>query len=107
MSNTDYIEKINDLRIRVNPYSNLSTLKNSKFLFKIPKIDIKSNIFYILVPIIILLLLMYIKPSFIMVKTINKNREIRKRLNYSKLFIMVLIIGFIIDVVLWCYIRKY
>ena len=108
MSHTDYIEKINDLRARVNPYSNFSTLKNnSKFLFNIPKIDIKSNIFYILPPILILLLFMYIKPSFMMVKTINKNRQIRNTVNYSKLFITALIVGFILDIVLWCYIRKY
>jgi len=108
MSNTDYIEKINDLRVRVNPYSNFSTLKNNtKFLFNIPKIDIKSNIFYILPPILILILLIYVKPSFMTVKTINKNREIRNSLNYSKLFITVLIVGFIADIVLWYYIRKY
>ena len=102
MSNTDYIEKINDLRRKINPYSNFSSQTTPNF-FKIPKIN---NIYYLLPPIILLILLIFIKPSFMVIKTINKNKEVRKRINYSKLFMIVLIGGFIVDIILWFYIRK-
>ena len=49
MSNTDYIEKINDLRRKINPYSNFSSQTTPNF-FKIPKIN---NIYYLLPPIIL------------------------------------------------------
>jgi len=100
MTSPDYIQKINELRKKVGLYSNFSFDKkdDTNLSLKIPYIN-KLSLFYLLSPVlVIILILLYIKPSFITKDTMN-----RQKIVYSKLFIVSLISGVIINICIWYY----
>ena len=106
MTSTDYGQKMDDLRKRVETQANTKcSLDESKNFFSI-KMPTNNTIFYILPPVVVLILLVIMRPSFILMDTINKSGEIKKTLVYSKVLICVLIGGFIINIGLFGFLKK-
>jgi|UniRef100_A0A6C0CZA1 hypothetical protein len=100
----DYTSKINSLTKQVKqfvkiPRSNSSFISNTLDTFKSPKL------WYILVPFIILILLIIIKPTVIMNENITSDNKVKLTIGYKKLFLTTIILGILIDIAL--YIHNY
>lgn len=96
---------MDELRQRVSQYIYLPK-KQSTGIMILSKFNIQSPFIYAVPPIIILIILVLIKPSFITNEHINKNNDTVKKINYSYLIITTLIFGILIDIGLFTYIRK-
>ena len=85
MTTPDYTQKIDELRKRVETHAKFSFTEttNNNFSIKMPSINISSPIFYLLPPLIILIILFVMKPAFISVDTINKDNEINFLHSYT------------------------
>ena len=109
MTTLNYIQKIDDLRKRVENHTkfsfNVNKDNDKDFSIKLSNIN-RGSMVYLLPPLIIIIILVVIKPSFITVDTINKDNIIKKNIVYSKLLVTVLIGGFITYIGLWAFLRK-
>lgn len=102
----DYKKRISDIKNRVQNFSSIQTQDNIvKMSFS--KIKISPLIIYIIIPIIVLFLLLFIKPSFICIDHIDSDNNIKKKLAFKKLLISTLIIGAIINASVFIYMKKY
>ena len=109
MATPNYAEKINDLRKRVGQHATIINKNEGivdKVVLNFSKINTGSPIFYIIPPILIIILLFFIKPSFITMDNIDKDNNITKKIKFKQLLIYSLIGGAIIDIGIWAYFRK-
>jgi hypothetical protein len=112
MNTPDYTEKIKVLREKVGNYSGSTMSAVGGDLTK--KISVafsnitspKSPLFYLLPIVSMFILLLVIKPSFMVSDSITKDNTIKKHIDYKKLIIASLIIGFAIDVGIFIYLRR-
>lgn len=97
MDSADYNEQIADLKKRLEVYTKFSygNKESKTLIFGIP-----TYILYIIPPLLLLILFLIIKPSYLM-KEITKDDKTEKTLIYSKLFLYSLLFGFIIDIGIW------
>ena len=99
----DYESKINTLTKQVGQFVKTPISTSS---FMLPMINLKSPfLWYILVPFIVLILLILIKPTVIMTETVTTDNKIKLNISYKKLFLTTFILGVIIDIAL--YIHNY
>ena len=109
MTTPDYTKKMSELRAQVRQYSKLPNDSKSGFArvtSSIPKINTQSPLFYAAPPIIIIVILYFMKPSFVCTDNIDIDNNITKKLSYKKLLIAALISGVIISVGLFAYFKK-
>jgi hypothetical protein len=108
MKDQNYEAKLYDLRQRVGMDSKTSTDNtNISFTPIIKKIiNYKSPYFYAIPPVIILILLIVFKPSFICTDTIDSDNVVTQKMDFKKTCIPILIGGAIINIVLFAYLWK-
>ena len=108
MSTPDYTQKIAELRGRVSQYSKLPKSTSDKGVLStvIHKINKQSLFFYVIPPIVMVILLLFIKPGFCCTDNIDKDNVITKKPNYNKIFITGVISGCIISIGLFVYFHK-
>ena len=105
MTSPDYKKKMDELRNKVSQY--IPNKKSTRVMnINIPTFNIKSIYFYIVPPIVILIVLLLSKPSFIRYEHIDENNVITQKINYKYLIIFTLIGGTIIDIGLFAYFKK-
>jgi hypothetical protein len=111
MSSSDYTKKINELREKVSQYTQLPKQKYNV----LPNIDIstennpkfnKKYLLYLIPPILILIILIISKPSFITEDSIDKKNVITKKIKYKSLLIFVLIGSISIYIGIFVYFKK-
>ena len=109
MTTPDYTQKMSELRVRVEQYAKLPSPSKNGFSTAtsvIHKINTQSPIFYIVPPIILIILLFFMKPGFVCTDNIDIDNVVTKKMNFKKLLIAGLIGGGIISVGLFAYFRK-
>jgi hypothetical protein len=82
--------RISELKSQVNPYSTNTKFKNMGF-FSLESLY-KGYRIYIIIPVIILLLLVISRPSFIYLTTTDKDGNEILKFSYNKLLISWLVI---------------
>lgn len=122
METSDYTQKIQDLRKRVE-YHGINNIENKNIPITtfptfptIPTIlknlNFPKPIIYILPIIGVGILLFLSKPSFITMDNLNididnnTENEITKKIIYSNIIIYSLLGGFTIDIIIWVYLNK-
>lgn len=109
MNDTDFANTIKKLEGQVTQFSSETTdfeiPKNSNIL---SKINVKSNVvYYILVPIIIMIIFYIFKPCFVMTETtttdVNLITITEKKLNFKSLIISTIICTCIISLIIFSY----
>jgi hypothetical protein len=107
MTTPDYTQKMTELRARVGQYAKLPMQTQSGiFASVVPKINTQSPLFYIAPPIIIMIIILFMKPDFVCTENIDIDNVITKKLKYDKIFMYGLISGGIISVGLFAYFRQ-
>jgi hypothetical protein len=110
MTTPDYTQKMSDLRVLVGKHAKL-TSKSGKNAFnnittRMPSINTQSPIFYIIPPVILIILFIFIKPGFLCEDHINKDNVITHKINIKSLIITGLIGGGSISIGLFAYFRR-
>lgn len=116
MTSTDYIKnQLSELKDRVEKYAKLpnhnkSVFTSSKSTLKNLKLP-KSILFYASPPVIIMVVLFFMKPDFVcdyidIDDDIDMDDNITKKLNYAKVLITGLVVGGIISIALFAYFKK-
>lgn len=96
------LKRLNDQVDQITQSNNSTKLTNSKFMF-----NFKSPfMFYIAVPVIILIILVLSKPGFIMSEVIIDEKIPENIVNYKKLFISVIILSLIVGIAYFGYSYK-
>lgn len=112
MNNTEFDNTLKKLEGQVSQFSSVATdfeiPKNNSIL---SKIDFKSNVvYYVLVPIIIMIVFYIFKPCFVMTETtttdVNLITITEKKLNFKRLIISTIICTFTISFLIFCYLYK-
>jgi len=106
MSTPDYNERMNELRNKVELFTVIPKNPTSSFKSTSVKSYFTYNTLYIIIPIVVMVLLTLIKPSFITISTIGSDNEIKKKLDFKKLLTTSLIVGFLIDIGIYMFLRK-
>jgi hypothetical protein len=111
MTTPDYTQKMSELRDRVGQYSKLSRKSDNKTAFAsitaaIPNINTQSPLFYVAPPVVLILLLLFIKPGFVCTEHIDNEKVTTNKISYKKLFITGLTGGGIISIGLFAYFIK-
>jgi hypothetical protein len=110
MEPPDYTKKLSSLRNRVNNHakleykSDIGTINTMASI--IPKININSLIFYIIPPIILIMIFLIIKPDIVCTEYIDVDNNITNKIHYKKAIIAGLISGVFISIGLFAFFRK-
>lgn len=102
MCDINYDEKIGELKKRLQVYAKFSYSNKEKSK---SFINTSSPYFYLSPLIILFILFLILKPSFI-TKEVDDNGKTKRAISYLKLFLYTLILGAIIDVGIWAYLNK-
>ena len=109
MTTPDYTQKMSELRAKVVQYAKLPNQSKSGFA-SVAKSIITINtlypFFYAVPPVIIIVIFIFMKPSFICNDNIDVDNVITKKINFNKLFIYGLIIGGVISIGLFMYFKQ-
>ena len=105
---TDFDDALKNLQRQVSQFSSGESIdikiQNNNIL---SKININSNmVYYVLVPIIIIIILYLLKPCFIMTETTTDNSlstVSEKKINFKKLVISTIICTSIISLIIFSY----
>ena len=95
---SNYRQKIDSLKVQVGQYNN-SVAPKSYFGSFLPSSSFNlssSYYFYGLVPIIILILLFLLKPSFLCIESIDDEGTVIKQIQYKSLFVVTLVLSIIV-----------
>ena len=108
MTTPDYTQRMSELRARVGQYARIPSKSDTKSAFSniiaaIPKINTQSPIFYIIPPVVLIILFLFIKPGFLCDDYIDKDNVITKKINYKSLLIAGLVGGGVISIGLFAY----
>ncbi len=90
---------LNELQSKVNQIVGTTTITNDKVdsTSLMAKYNInKNNLYYIAVPIVIMILLYVSKPSFIMIEVSDEDGSSTKKLSMKKMFISIVMFSAII-----------
>jgi hypothetical protein len=105
MATPDYTKKISELRTKVGQYTELP-IQNSITTYNLQKIIYSPIFFYSIPPIISILILLIIKPSFVYTNEINKDKNPTQKLSFTTVLITGLIVGAVISAGLFVFFRK-
>ena len=107
MTTPDYTKKMSELRTRVEKYSKSPVQSKNNFVNTTEFIPHKNiqYIFYAVIPVILIVILFFVKPDFICTIT-DKNSIVTKKINFKKLFIIGFISGGIISGGLFIYFKQ-
>lgn len=109
MTTPDYTQKMSELRAKVGQYAKLPNQSKSGFASvakSIITINTRYPFFYAVPPVIIIVIFIFMKPSFICNDNIDVDNVITKKINFNKLFIYGLIIGGVISIGLFVYFKQ-
>jgi hypothetical protein len=107
MTTPDYTKKMSDLRTLVGHHVKIpSKSAFSNMTSSIPTVNTQSPIFYVIPSVILIILLVVIKPSFLCEDNIDKDNVITSKINYKTLFIYGVVGGIILSIGLFAYFRK-
>ena len=109
MTTPDYTQKMSDLRVIVGQHAKLmskSDKKASNITSVIHVINTQSPIFYIIPPVVLIILFMFIKPGFLCEDYIDKDNVITRKINIKNLIIAGLIGGGAISIGLFAFFRQ-
>lgn len=93
MSTPNYSQKIGELRNRVSEYAKINQNTSGN-----DSINYKSYLKYTIIPVGMLILFIFIKPSFVMTK---KTNETTKILSLKKLLIFTIIVSLLVGVCIY------
>jgi hypothetical protein len=105
MTTPDYKEKMSELRTQVEKYSKSQTKSNEKQIIEFTPKKYTQYIFYTAIPVILIVILFFVKPDFICTIT-DINNIVTKKINFKKLFIIGFISGGIISGGLFIYFKQ-
>jgi hypothetical protein len=105
MESSNYTKKMSDLRDRVSKYDQ-TPKQNHSGIINTTIHNTKPLYFYIAIPCFILLILIICRPYFITRDYTNDDGTVIKKIDYKNLLITVLIVGFILDIGLFMYLKK-
>jgi hypothetical protein len=104
-STPDYNKKLDDLRLRVENHVTVKEpIRSSKMSFI--AFNANSPIYYILPPILCLVLLIVFKPSFLTIEVTDSDGNKRNKFSYKRLFLTFLILSIILDIAIFVYFKK-
>lgn len=106
MTTIDYTKKMDELRNKVSQYVKLPNKQKIGIINNTSTINVKTICFYSIPYIIVFIILLIIKPSFITNEHIDENNVSTKKINFKSLIISTLISGIIIDIGIFFYVRK-
>lgn len=106
MTPTNYTKKLDDLRNKVSLYAKLPNKQTTGIISNKSSINTKTICFYSIPPVIIFIILLISKPSFITNEHINEDNVSTKKINFKYLIASTLISGIIVDIGIFFYIRK-
>lgn len=109
MTTPDYTKKMSELRTQVEKYSKSPVQSKNNFVNTTEFIPQKNKniqyIFYAAIPVILIVILFFVKPDFICTIT-DINSIVTKKINFKKLFIIGFISGGIISGGLFIYFKQ-
>ena len=109
MTTPNYTQKMSELRTQVEKYSKSPNQSKNNFVNTTEFIPQKNKnilyIFYVAIPVILTVILFFVKPDFICTIT-DINSIVTKKINFKKLFIIGFISGGIISGGLFIYFKQ-
>lgn len=116
MNTPDYANKLNDIKSRIGKYTQdnkkqSSTANNilnpkSRFITKLPNIPYNSLLFYIFPIVFTFIILLIWNPNFVTKEVTNENNIVTRKRNFKTILIISIIIGVIIDISMFAYLKK-
>jgi|DEB0MinimDraft_6_1074348.scaffolds.fasta_scaffold327217_1 membrane protein CcdC involved in cytochrome C biogenesis len=116
MNTPDYVNKLNDIKSRIGQYTqdnkkqSLSTNNilspKTGFITKLPNIPYNSVLFYIVPVIFTFIILLIWNPKFVTKEVKNENNIVTRKRKFKTILIISIIIGIIIDISIFAYLKK-
>lgn len=116
MNTPNYVNKLNDIKSRIGQYTqdnkkHSSTTDNiltpkSGFITKLPNIPYNSLLFYIIPVVFTFIILLICNPKFVTKEVTDENNIVTRKRNFKTILIISIIIGVIIDISMFAYLKK-
>ena len=116
MNTPDYANKLNDIKLRIGQYTqnnkkhsfttNNILIPKSGFTTKLPNVSYNLLLFYIVPHIFTFIILLIWNPRFVTKEVTNKNNIVSRKRNFKTILIMSIIIGIIIDISMFAYLKR-
>jgi hypothetical protein len=110
MNTQNYTDRLKNIREQMGKYSDVTqpdhVTASFNFSKLLPTFMPIAVIKYVTPPVVIFILLLVFKPSFIKDDYIDQDNMVTSKMNYKKLFIYMLIGGIVIDIGIFAYTKK-